>query len=421
MATWNDANALPPCTYSLPAEGRALCSVPCGWLEATGDSHLFVAATNSLRTDNQIVLVEYQEERNELCCSSRVSWPCEVVAVAAVASGSCGSAALPEGCGGAAGDEEGMWLAVAEVHHNGNSSAQESSVRLTFIPRSPVSPSADSPSSPASVGASTRLAKPMTNAASAPLAAQPGDTISTLITSDEPPDGTLRLGVVGGAGLQLCAVDGRQGSLQLCSSHRLSKGKCLTAAFDPHRAHLVFAGDDLGSLAVVDLRVGQPPSSFASPLGANARQAAHGGSAVTAVDPNPNSPFHIASAGRDAAIKFWDVRNFKRPLESVRSAHVHWITRLRHNPFHDELVVSSGADHAVILHRRGFPENLHGLPLVEAVDEGLRVLQWFVAHEETVADVTWSRADAWCFASISHDGKVAVSRVPYAEKYRILL
>lgn len=42
-------------------------------------------------------------------------------------------------------------------------------------------------------------------------------------------------------------------------------------------------------------------------------------------------------------------------------------------------------------------------------------------HEESVYSVVWSAADAWVFGSLSFDGRVAISYVPPAEKYRILL
>ena len=42
-------------------------------------------------------------------------------------------------------------------------------------------------------------------------------------------------------------------------------------------------------------------------------------------------------------------------------------------------------------------------------------------HEDSVYCVEWSVADPWVFASLSYDGRVVISPVPRAEKYRILL
>ena len=40
-------------------------------------------------------------------------------------------------------------------------------------------------------------------------------------------------------------------------------------------------------------------------------------------------------------------------------------------------------------------------------------------HEDSVYSVAWG--DAWAFASLSYDGKLAVNLVPSEEKYAILL
>jgi hypothetical protein len=43
-------------------------------------------------------------------------------------------------------------------------------------------------------------------------------------------------------------------------------------------------------------------------------------------------------------------------------------------------------------------------------------------HADTVYGVAWGRGDdPWTFASVSYDGRVAIEKVPRAEKYRILL
>ena len=42
-------------------------------------------------------------------------------------------------------------------------------------------------------------------------------------------------------------------------------------------------------------------------------------------------------------------------------------------------------------------------------------------HEESVYALEWSACDAWVFASMSYDGRLVISQVPSAEKYKILL
>ena len=51
-------------------------------------------------------------------------------------------------------------------------------------------------------------------------------------------------------------------------------------------------------------------------------------------------------------------------------------------------------------------------------DEVVRVYQ---EHEDSVYCAKWSTADAWVFASLSYDGRLVISHVPSAEKYRILM
>ena len=45
----------------------------------------------------------------------------------------------------------------------------------------------------------------------------------------------------------------------------------------------------------------------------------------------------------------------------------------------------------------------------------------FDVHEDSVYSTSWSASDAWIFASLSYDGRVAINRVPDSEKYKILL
>ena len=42
-------------------------------------------------------------------------------------------------------------------------------------------------------------------------------------------------------------------------------------------------------------------------------------------------------------------------------------------------------------------------------------------HSDTVTGVAWSSTGAWVYASLSYTGRVAVRKVPDAEKYRVLL
>lgn len=174
---------------------------------------------------------------------------------------------------------------------------------------------------------------------------------------------------------------------------------------------------------------------------------------VTDLDYNPNRPHVMVTGGEDGLVKFWDLRNASsgsshdnnhhhhRPIQISRGGHSHWITRVRYNPFHDQLVLSAGTDSAVNLWRIS---SVSSSPLLELDDEvpddllsssssaekdddkfkpveGPDVRVDKMEHQESVYDVAWSKCDAWVWASVSMDGGVVLSHVPSKEKYKILL
>lgn len=42
-------------------------------------------------------------------------------------------------------------------------------------------------------------------------------------------------------------------------------------------------------------------------------------------------------------------------------------------------------------------------------------------HDDSVVAATWSAHNAWVYASLSYSGRLVISQVPSAEKYRVLL
>ena len=42
-------------------------------------------------------------------------------------------------------------------------------------------------------------------------------------------------------------------------------------------------------------------------------------------------------------------------------------------------------------------------------------------HDDAVVAAAWSAHNAWVYATLSYDGRVAIAQVPSAEKYRVLL
>ncbi|RLN51012.1 hypothetical protein BBJ28_00023703, partial [Nothophytophthora sp. Chile5] len=156
-------------------------------------------------------------------------------------------------------------------------------------------------------------------------------------------------------------------------------------AWDPHHeAQLAFALG--GSVRTWDLRAKGEAAGV---------EDAHP-SAALALAFNPNKPFALASGGDDGKLKFWDLRYARKPTLAL-AAHSHWIWSLDERDLMDE-TAAGGAAVADTLIRR--------------VDE----------HEDAVYAASWAAGgDAWLFASVSYDGRLAVNHVPSTEKYKILL
>lgn len=138
------------------------------------------------------------------------------------------------------------------------------------------------------------------------------------------------------------------------------------------------------------------------------------------------TPNVISAVGDDGQLRVWDLRHTGGgPLVTV-GGHTRWVWRVRHNPVHDSLVITSSADCAV---------GLHHLPGVRAAANQGRAVAAATAgrgpqngrvhtaddHEEAVYGAEWSAADPWVFASLSYDGRVVINRVPSPIKYKILI
>ncbi|CAM9365257.1 unnamed protein product [Discosporangium mesarthrocarpum] len=202
------------------------------------------------------------------------------------------------------------------------------------------------------------------------------------------------------------------------------------AAWDPHRPDQVVTAVGC-SMVCWDLRSMSPSTTVA-----NAHRYA-----VCDVDYNPNKPFCAVTGGEDRLIKFWDLRKPKSPV-MVMLGHDHWVCTVKYNRFHDQLLLSGSSDCMVHLWRVSSvssapllePDDDHGLEPEDDLGEDLGSIErmgkgeaadirvrTFDEHEDTVTAVVWSECDAWVMASLSYDGRVILNHVPSAEKYKILL
>lgn len=112
----------------------------------------------------------------------------------------------------------------------------------------------------------------------------------------------------------------------------------------------------------------------------------------------------------------------RKPEKCIRviHEHSHWVYQAKYNNYHDQLMVTSGSDNTVVLHR---VVSGSSTPMDEHIydKETDAVLLKIDDFDNTVYAVAWSVAEAWHFASLSYNGKLRIHAVPSEEKYKILL
>uniref|UniRef100_A0A8C4Q1V3 EARP complex and GARP complex interacting protein 1 n=1 Tax=Eptatretus burgeri TaxID=7764 RepID=A0A8C4Q1V3_EPTBU len=161
------------------------------------------------------------------------------------------------------------------------------------------------------------------------------------------------------------------------------------------------------------------------------------GQLVRDLDFNPNKQYCLASCGDDCRVKFWDTRNTTKPMKMLED-HSHWVWSVRYNHAHDQLVLSSSSDSRVILSNMASISSEPFGPAMDEDDEDEEgtsekrvdekrepladsIIATYEEHEDSVYAVEWSSADPWLFASLSYDGRLVINRVPRTVKYNILL
>lgn len=188
--------------------------------------------------------------------------------------------------------------------------------------------------------------------------------------------------------------------------------------FNPHHGGFQIATGVDSSIKGYDLRNLQPCFTIEN---------AHN-QIIRDLDFNPNKQYYLASCSDDCKVKYWDTRNTSEPL-MIRVDHSHWVWSVCYNNFHDQLVLTSSSDSRVILSNLaslssepyGHLDDPEDGGKINNVPEEDRVIAHFDEHEDSVYSVVWSSADPWVFASLSFDGRLVINRVPRAEKYKILL
>uniref|UniRef100_A0A7S2YML3 EIPR1-like beta-propeller domain-containing protein n=1 Tax=Entomoneis paludosa TaxID=265537 RepID=A0A7S2YML3_9STRA len=127
----------------------------------------------------------------------------------------------------------------------------------------------------------------------------------------------------------------------------------------------------------------------------------------------------MATSGTDGLIKFWDLRSAKQPTLVCRGGHSHWASNVQYNPFHDQLVLSTGTDTLANLWRIS---SISSAPLLDSdptanADKRVKTFE----HSDACYTSAWGAADAWIYLTVGYEGKVVLHHVPSKEKYKILL
>lgn len=213
-------------------------------------------------------------------------------------------------------------------------------------------------------------------------------------------------------------LDLSDGSVQVSEGSTVNdqSDRIIAGALDPHAN-----GNNLSTVSGVDISVWDLRTS--TQKAALTVAGAHKYGYIRDLDYNPNRTQVVATGGDDRLVKFWDLRNTTEPLR-VLAGHHHWVSCVKFNRFHDQLLMSGGTDSFVNLWR---VSSISSAPLLELEGEGNSTdakdanIRTYDDHEDSIYAVAWSACDAWVFASMSYDGRVVFNNVPSTEKYKILL
>lgn len=193
--------------------------------------------------------------------------------------------------------------------------------------------------------------------------------------------------------------------------------KFTTGKFNPHQNCYQFTAATETNLKTFDIRSGELAWKI---------ELAHK-ILLRDLDYNMNKQYHIATCGDDSFVKIWDYRQTSQPVFS-RNDHTHWVCSVRFNPFHDQLILSASTDGRVLLSSATSVSSENIIENSTAEDNHTETkqilsdgpLQW-CEHEDSVYCAEWSPAEPWIFASLSHDGRLLISKVKRSLKYQIML
>ena len=368
--------SLSPAIYGLELPSRALCAR----IAETDEIH-FLAATQSVTSENQIHLLTYNDENSELDKFVYSHPAGEVWDITA----SPFNRDL-----------------IATIHSHLEGGRQKFSASLWTLPDDQETLTEGLSGADDSHVASPRNRKSSFNTAVTKLSdfSELEGRLSAVCW--DPKEGSNAIVCVDESTVKLYKLDNDVSMLTPCNVIPTGeKNTSVNAVFNPHLGLIdcIVVGEAASGL---DFRVSKPVFSISRPHSLTTRD----------VDFNPNKPYHVATAGDDCRVKFWDIRQLTTPLITRRD-HTHWVWGVQYNPNHDQLVVSCSSDSNVALSRLA---SIASDP-IPILDEDLQdaspkppqpdeLIMTYDVHEDSVYKVQWSSANSWVLSSLSYDGRL---------------
>lgn len=202
------------------------------------------------------------------------------------------------------------------------------------------------------------------------------------------------------------------------------------AAVDPHRADVVGVAT-AESIWMVDTRNKRAAST---PV-----HSPHLGG-IRWLDFSSASINKLLTTGNDGRVLIWDTRQLSNPTASsggparpevLIRGHQHHCLGAAFHPYHDQLVLSWGSDHACRLWdmkaplsstTSSDPQRRHAAAALSALgNKSTHCEKTLSEFGESVYSAAWSHSGAWVFAAVSFHGKVLVDAVSQECKMRILM
>ncbi|GFR45435.1 hypothetical protein Agub_g6814, partial [Astrephomene gubernaculifera] len=277
-------------TYSLKYQARVLVALPCDTVTSK-----WLVGTTALREENEIRLLQYDQDNEQLVCKRAYAHPAEMWDIAPCPTR---DDLLITVWAKAGSSSATLWRAPAGEGESGRAAAGGQLQQQAELP-----------------GHSSAMRCALWSSL------QP----ETVVTVEE---GSLRKWAITEAGAEPAASCPAGEMVQLWSG-----------ALHPRNASLLCTAGS-NDVQTWDLR------SLSRPMGEI--KMAHK-MPVRSISFAPHNDTRILTAGDDCKLRFWDLRNPGQPLLEL-GGHRHWVWRAAYNPVYDSLVASCSSDCCVNLY-----------------------------------------------------------------------